>query len=212
MEMFYRVQAVLAAHTVYFLTCGGVAFGLILASLFVARGNAGGFLALASLCVGAWFAFSLAYGFAAEGRAYAFALFACVGGICYLCALSARTRQAKIALKAARFEAEKRRLQFALPDQENPFVQERLTSLLRQQSAEAVSDGADLRYAKKLLSALLAQPLSAAERLQAEDVGKTLAVFMGKPQWKNEDLRTVNDTLSALLKLCAKHAVPVQDY
>ena len=106
-----------------------------------------------------------------------------------------------------------RRLQYSLPDRENSYVRARLNTVLQvpQHDYKKLGDGEPVRlaYAKKLLARVREEELSAAERLQTEDIGKTFALYLQKPRWNNEDLRVVNDTFSALLKLSAKYAVAV---
>lgn len=107
-----------------------------------------------------------------------------------------------------------RRLQYTLPDRENSYVRARLNTVLQvpQERDYKRSDSGEpvrLSYAKKLLARVREEELSAAERLQAEDIGKTFAAYLQKPSWNSADLRVVNDTFAALLKLSAKYAVAV---
>lgn len=107
-----------------------------------------------------------------------------------------------------------RRLQVTLPDRENSYVRARLNTVLQvpqERDYKKSADGAPARlsYARKLLARVREEELSTAERLQAEDIGKIFALYLQKPRWSSEDLRTVNDTFSVLLKLSAKYAVAV---
>ena len=107
-----------------------------------------------------------------------------------------------------------RQLQYTLPDRENSYIRARLNTVLQapqERDYKKMADGepARLSYARKLLSRLRAENLSSAERLQAEDIGRIFTLYLQKPHWSGEDLRVVNDTFSALLKLSAKYAVAV---
>ena len=64
-----------------------------------------------------------------------------------------------------------------------------------------------LGYAWILLGKVNAAPLTVAERLQAEEMEKALALYRGKSEWTAWEVRGVNDTCAALLKLAAKYAV-----
>ena len=112
-----------------------------------------------------------------------------------------RARRAEIA----------RRLQYALPERDNTYVRARLNTVLQPQEGDykRVDSGEPVRlsYAKKLLARVREAELSTAERLQVEDMGKTFAFYLQKPRWDSADLRVVNDTFAALLKLSAKYAV-----
>ena len=124
----------------------------------------------------------------------------------WLCRKRAKTR------RVCRMER-MRQLQYALPDRENTYVRARLHTVLQPQERDykQLADGEPVRlsYAKKLLARVREAELSTAERLQAEDIGKVFALYMQKPRWDSADLRVVNDTFAALLKLSAKYAVAV---
>ena len=62
-------------------------------------------------------------------------------------------------------------------------------------------------YARALLGKLRGAPLSVAERLQAEEMSKVIALYRGKENWTVEEVRGLNDLCAALLKLSAKYAV-----
>ena len=117
--------------------------------------------------------------------------------------------------KKRRIQAEiTRREQFVLPDRDNSFVCARLHTALQDANLPKLqeNDGVkreDFRfdYVRKLLTRLKNAPLSTAERLQAEDMEKTLGFCLQKERLQTEDIRLVNDTFSAVLKLAAKYAV-----
>ena len=102
-----------------------------------------------------------------------------------------------------------RRMQYTLPQSENEYVRMRLQSALRVEKTDEEGRWARVRlgYARVLLGKVKGAPLSVAERLQAEEMGKTLALYRGKELWTAEELRGLNEVCAALLKLSAKYAV-----
>ena len=130
----------------------------------------------------------------------------CMGG--WLLLVIFVIRQRKRREKEAR-AAESRRIQYTLPQRENGYVRTRLQNGLK---VENMDEGARqvrvrLGYARILLGKVNAAPLTVAERLQAEEMEKTLALYRGKSEWTAWEVRGVNDTCAALLKLAAKYAV-----
>lgn len=125
----------------------------------------------------------------------------------WLCRKRAKARRAR------RMER-LRQLQYTLPDRENTYVRARLNTVLQppqERDYKQLGDGEPVRlsYAKKLLARVREAELSTAERLQTEDIGRVFALYLQKPRWDAADLRVVNDTFAALLKLSAKYAVAV---
>ena len=49
--------------------------------------------------------------------------------------------------------------------------------------------------------------MTVAERLQIEEMEKILALYYDKKEWTAEELRSVNELCSSLLKISAKYAV-----
>lgn len=141
-------------------------------------------------------------------------VFAIVAGLGYLTVFSAVSLRRRSRERRARRAEIARRLQYTLPDRENSYIRARLNTVLQvpEERDYKRSDGGEparLDYARKLLARVKSEPLSAAERLQAEDIGKTFALYLQKPRWDSADLRVVNDTFACLLKLSAKYAVAV---
>ena len=137
------------------------------------------------------------------------------GGLTYLLlflALSAR----RAVLERRRLRAEtERRIQYTLPERDNTFVRARLHTALRSDNAFNAYTGGEntqkrsvrLAYAKTLLSKAKEAPLTVAERLQIEEMEKILALYYDKKEWTAEELRSVNELCSSLLKISAKYAV-----
>ncbi len=110
-----------------------------------------------------------------------------------------------------------RRAVYMLPDRENTFLRERLQTGLRVEEEatekallKTAKEGLkDVRfeYARKLISRLKASPLSAADRLETENLSRLVALYTVSENPTIADLRSLNDCLSALLKLSAKYAV-----
>ena len=119
-------------------------------------------------------------------------------------ALCKRKRREKLRLAEA-----ERRLQFTLPQRENEYIRVRLQNELQVQEETAQTRQVRVRlgYARALLGKLRGAPLSVAERLQAEEMGKVLALYRGKENWTVEEVCGLNDLCAALLKLSAKYAV-----
>lgn len=151
----------------------------------------------------------------ARAAGFAIAVFLLLGGGGLFLSTCAGILRQRIKRRRAEREEIRRRLQYTLPDKENTFVRARLNTVLQvpqtptDYKKTAGGEPVRLTYARKLLAKLLEAPLSAAERLQAEDIGKTFALYLKKETWDNADLRGINDTFSALLKLSAKYAVAV---
>lgn len=117
--------------------------------------------------------------------------------------------------KKRRMQAElKRREQFVLPDKDNSFIRARLHTALQDANTSLLQESNGVKqesfrfdYVRKLLTRLKNAPLSTAERLQTEDLEKTLGYCLQKERLHTDDVRLVNDTFSAVLKLAAKYAV-----
>ena len=110
--------------------------------------------------------------------------------------------------KRQREEAD-RRARFVLPDRDNTFVQERLHTALQSLPIEPGEKKEEFRfdYARKLLTKLKNAPLSVTERLQADDLEKTLGFFLQKERLQADEIRLISDAFAAVLKLAAKYAV-----
>ena len=102
-----------------------------------------------------------------------------------------------------------RKMQYTLPQSENEYVRMRLQSALRVEKTDEEEKWARVRlgYARVLLGKVKGAPLTVAERLQIEEMGKVFTLYRGKEAWTVEELRGLNDLCTALLKLSAKYAV-----
>ena len=148
------------------------------------------------------------------------ALLAAISGVGYLTlAASLALQERRIKRKLARADIE-RRLQFTLPQKDNTFIRERLNTVLRAPEKEEKTDvlneaddgvGATenfrLSHARTLLAKLRETSLSAADRLETEEMSRLLATYMKKNRLTADDLRTINDTFVGILKLSAKYSV-----
>ena len=109
--------------------------------------------------------------------------------------------------------AQKRNIQFALPDKDNAFVRERLRFVLNAEKDETEEDTPKSQiffqflYAQKLLVKLGEKQLSTAERLELMEMNKFLGANLHQTSWNAQDIRAVNDCFSRLLKLSAKYAI-----
>lgn len=211
MEIWVWLKEFAAENQALVTACGLVFIALAIAAvLVVTTGKSSVYLAFCGIASGGFALFLLAFDVDFTSGAYASAGLFVAAGIIYLFAAGGLIAKQKAWERCARKFEQERRLQYGLPDRENAYVQARLNTVLRMDGEEeglAVSERVDLGYAKKMLSAVLEKPLSAGERLQAEDVGKSLGVYMQKSRWSAADLRAVNDVFSVLMKLCAKYSV-----
>ena len=117
--------------------------------------------------------------------------------------------------KEARAEIE-RRIAYTLPERENTYVRSRLNTTLYvpgkevnadMGTAQGTQEPIKLDYARTLLNRLREAPLSGTERLQIEDLGKMLSIYLSKKKWTAKDARAVNDLCATLLKLSGKYNV-----
>ncbi len=109
-------------------------------------------------------------------------------------------------------EREQKEVEFPLPTRKNVFLQTRLQTLMEDLDLCETTSGtqtAKLTYARKMLSLLKESALSPVERLDVEDMAKTVAIFTKKEKWTNGDLKVVNEIFSRLLKLSAKYEIAV---
>ena len=197
--------------------CGGLA-GVLL-SLFVGgRLKSTGLfssLSLAFACVQTlaflllkWEGRFLCFALSIEGMAFGFlygALFA------YL-QIKAKVRERK-----ADRAAYKRHLQFTLPDKENAYLRDRLHTALqvvetgrgKELSSDKQSVDVRLRYARKMASRLKGERLSPIERLDIEEMGKTLFLLERKEKWSSLEIKLINEIFACLLKLSAKYELAI---
>ena len=127
-----------------------------------------------------------------------------------MCAIRAgfAVRKRKRREKARRM-AFARQVEYILPQSENEYVRMRLQSALRVEKTDEEEKWARVRlgYVRALLGKVKGAPLTVAERLQIEEMGKVFTLYHGKEVWTVEELRGLNDLCAALLKLSAKYAV-----
>ena len=145
--------------------------------------------------------------------------FSCVVWICFLmaivyvlltcvniiCSMLARRKK----LQAAMF----RKVQYTLPEKDNSYVRARLNVALKSQPCEGsegmhgetIKEKVRAEYIKQLLARLQDSPLTKAERLELQENAKLFSVYIQKTDWSAEDIRTINDIFSYLLKLAAKY-------
>ena len=141
-------------------------------------------------------------------------LFLCLLGylsiaVCNVVQKIKRRRVARSALE--------RKVKYTLPDWENSYLRARLNTVLRPETEMegeewgeetfVMEDRLRLTHARALLCKVREAALSPADRLQTEELGKTLSLYVKKGRFATGDLRLLNDTLSALLKLSAKYEV-----
>ena len=138
-----------------------------------------------------------------------FALLSTLGGGAYLALFSVLAIKKAVSERKRRREEAVRSIRYALPDRDNSFVRSRLqTALSIPEAGEEQKKGAfHLDHARSLLAKVKAAPLSVAERLETDEIGRLLGLYMKKDGWTASDLQAANEILSRLLKLSAKYAV-----
>ena len=177
--------------------------------------NTGAFAALSAVIGGV--ARVLIGGVAAERAAFAVAAFLLVyRGVLYLLLFAFLVVRRSILERKRRRAEIARRLCYTLPDRENTYIRSRLCTALQlpkealnadMGALDALEEPVKLEHARLLLSKVKEASLSQAERLQTEEMGKALSLYLLKDAWSIEDLRAVNELCASLLKLSAKYAV-----
>ncbi len=172
-------------------------------------------LSLAFVCVQVlfflilkWDSAPLYFALAAEGVCF---------GVLYGLLFAYLTLQGKRAERKAKREEEKRRLQFVLPDQENAYLRDRLHTALKtaesngekEFSTDKRSVGVRLSYARKMVAKLKEAPLSPIERLDIEEMARTVLLMERKGRWSGTEIKMINEIFACLLKLSAKYEVAV---
>ncbi len=114
--------------------------------------------------------------------------------------------------KRDRAETE-RKLQFALPEKNDEFVRARLHTVLNEHARandteiRALSKDYSFSYIKKLIALLKEKQISVADAIKIEEYASLLGAYSIKPEWTSNDLQTVNEVLSQIIKLSGKYAV-----
>ena len=104
-------------------------------------------------------------------------------------------------------------LQFTLPEKGNEFIRARLHTVLNENSRandtqiRAFAKDYSLGYIKKLIALLRTNELSPADRIKTEEYAKEISAYISKTEWTGNDLQTVNELFSAVIKLSGKYAV-----
>lgn len=191
--------------TVFFCGVGGIVLSAVFGYLFK---DAGFYTALWFMVLGLC-SVALVWG---EGGVKTgvtcFALLSTLGGGAYLALFSALAIKKAVSERKRRRAEAVRSIRYALPDRDNSFVRSRLqTALSASQTDEEKKGTFHLDYARSLLVKVKEAPLSVAERLEADEIGRILGLYIKKDGWTASDLRTANEIFARLLKLSAKYAV-----
>jgi hypothetical protein len=138
-------------------------------------------------------------------------------GLLYGVLFAYLTLKCKRAERKARREEEKRRLQFILPEKENAYLRDRLIRALKiaqekegkEFSTDQESIGVRLSYARNMVAKLKESSLSPIERLDVEEMARTIALMERKESWSSSEIKMINEIFACFLKLSAKHEVAV---
>ena len=173
------------------------------------------FLSSVSLFGSVFLALALIKKMPSDGCALLFLGIVAFGAVGYflLCAVekirarSAEKRRKRTAAKAVGLQNFNR-----LPDGENAFLKERLLTELSDKNAAGetvVSSVKDVKlgFVYRMLAELKKAPLSAADRLERENLSEKLKKYAEKEGLTGSELRSFNDSMSAVLKLSAKYAL-----
>lgn len=131
-------------------------------------------------------------------------------GVLYLLLFVFLRIKEKIALRKEKRKEIERKLQYTLPDRDNSYLRERLSTVLRAEEnseGEARFEAVRFLHARELLAKVKEAPLTRAERLETDEISNLIGLYLQKPRFSFEDVRVVNDTFSRLLKLSAKYSV-----
>ena len=128
--------------------------------------------------------------------------------LCILVRWVCLVRQRKRRERQRNMEVE-RQVQYTLPRWDNGYIRTRLQNSLKVENMDEEGRHVRVRlgYARILLGKIKDAPLTIADRLQVEEMGKAFALYREKECWTASELRGLNDLCSALLKLSAKYAV-----
>ena len=158
--------------------------------------------------VGTFLAFCQTYAFAPDTAAFAYAgLYFALSAALPLLFLCPRVKLKKRAKKSKadelyeKFHEELTEKPFALKEKRPPKVccfEEGLGG------ATAEESGARLAYADTLIEKLRAEKMSAGDRLETEELARTLARLRSKPLSEAE-MNSLNDCLASVLKMTAKY-------
>ena len=98
---------------------------------------------------------------------------------------------------------------FVLPEKHNDFLRDRLQkSLCERADREVEKDNAfQLAYANKAIEKLRRVSLSPADRLEVESIAEGIQKSDEKSAFSSQELRSLNDMFSKVLKLSAKYAL-----
>ena len=168
------------------------------------------YLAFTSILGGLFGIFTLYFGAIRELVWLAASVLAVFGGMVYMllfCTLA--LRRATLQRRQRRAEIA-RRVQYTLPQRENTYIRTRLNTALHFSDTgeeEKIQTSVRLGYARILLTKVQAAPLTVAERLQVEEMGKIFTLYKGKEEWTVKEVNGVNNLCARLLKLSAKYVV-----
>ena len=140
---------------------------------------------------------------------------AVLGGVVYPIIFLCVCARKGIKNRREKRRAIERKLKYTLPEKDNAFIRTRLNTVLKA-SENCEEEGQmqaekyfRLEYARKLLNSLKNASVSVAERLEIVELLVLFEAYLKKTEWKTTELKTVNDALSRVLKLCAKYSVSV---
>lgn len=94
---------------------------------------------------------------------------------------------------------------YTLPDRENTFIRSRLNTVLRENLQETYHTAIPLEYTITMIEKLKSAPLTFFEKNQIREIEQAVKESNQKLTLKSEEVRSLNETLCALLKISAKY-------
>ena len=135
-----------------------------------------------------------------------FASLLCVCAVAYCIALVCVSASAYAKMRRAEREKIERAACYTLPARENEFVRDRLHTVLREvETDEGERLNVSFSYARRTLLRLRNAKLGLSERLETEELARLFALYKNKELFTTEDVTTLNEAFSRLMKLSAKY-------
>ena len=141
-----------------------------------------------------------------------FATLLCVCALSYCIVLIGISVRAYACMRKAERAKIERAEQYVLPARENEYLRERLRVISQEQECDLERLHLSFSYARRALLRLRNAKLGLTERLETEELSKLFGLYQGRQIFTAEDVTTLSEAFSRLLKLSAKYATKKTDY
>lgn len=181
----------------------GLALGWFVAYALNARRL---FLLFALLFGGGYFAVGFSQNATTE---VAVCAFVSVCAFLHLALLAAWEFRRRKRAKKRKRELLARSLVFTLPEKDNAYLRDRLRVDLHGGRTGVSSQETDVRldYIRKLTAKLKGAALSVTDRMQINELSRTITLCASKEKTTAEDTRALNECFASLLKMSAKYGL-----